>query len=78
LHNLTALNWIFLLAAVFTVACFYSSVGHGGPTACLAALAPVGVAPPFTKVAVRVANLGSVLAAVLIFAGGKWLLESAA
>src|SRR5208337_5156362 len=46
-----------LLAAVFTVAFFYSSVGHGGATGYLAALALVGVAPESAKVAVLVANI---------------------
>ena len=35
--DLTTLGWTLLLAAVFTVAFFYSSVGHGGAT---------GISPP--------------------------------
>ena len=46
-----------LLAAVFAVAFFYSSVGHGGATGYLAALALVGVAPASAKVAVLIANV---------------------
>lgn len=46
-----------LLGAVFTVAFFYSSVGHGGATGYLAALAVLGVAPASAKVAVLVANV---------------------
>ena len=57
MHDLTAVNWIALLAAVFAVAFFYSSVGHGGATGYLAALALLGVAPPTAKVAVLVANV---------------------
>ncbi|HEY1490701.1 MAG TPA: sulfite exporter TauE/SafE family protein [Verrucomicrobiae bacterium] len=57
MHDLTALNWIILIAAVFTVAFFYSSVGHGGATGYLAALALVGVAPASAKVAVLIANI---------------------
>ena len=37
--------WMVLIAAVFAVAFFYSSVGRGGVTGHLAALAPLGVAP---------------------------------
>jgi len=48
------------------------------PGAGLAAFAPVGAASAFTMAAVRVTNFGRVLAAVLMFAGGKWLLASAA
>src|SRR4051812_35111291 len=57
MHELTALNWAILLAAVFTVAFFYSSVGHGGATGYLAALALIGIAPASAKVAVLVANV---------------------
>src|SRR5258706_11405141 len=57
MHELTALNWIILLAAVFTVAFFYSSVGHGGATGYLAALALLGVAPASAKVAVLIVNI---------------------
>jgi len=57
MHGLTALNWTVLLAAVFTVAFFYSSVGHGGATGYLAALALLGVAPASARVAVLIANV---------------------
>jgi len=57
MHDLTTLNWAILLAAVFTVAFFYSSVGHGGATGYLAALALVGVAPVSAKGAVLIANI---------------------
>jgi uncharacterized membrane protein YfcA len=57
MHDLTTLNWIALLAAVFTVAFFYSSVGHGGATGYLAALALLGVAPASAKVAVLITNV---------------------
>jgi uncharacterized protein len=46
-----------LLAAVFTVAFFYSSVGHGGATGYLAALALLGVAPSSARVSVLIANV---------------------
>lgn len=57
MHDLTTLNWTILLAAVFAVAFFYSSVGHGGATGYLAALAVLGVAPGPAKVAVLVTNV---------------------
>lgn len=57
MHDLTTLNWMILIAAVFTVAFFYSSVGHGGATGYLAALALIGVTPVSAKVAVLVANI---------------------
>jgi len=57
MHDLTALNWMILLAAVFAVAFFYSSVGHGGATGYLAALALLGVAPASARVAVLIANV---------------------
>ena len=57
MHELTALSWTILLAAVFTVAFFYSSVGHGGATGYLAALAVLGIAPLSARVAVLVANV---------------------
>ena len=50
--DLTIINWTILLAAVFAVAFFYSSVGHGGATGYLAALALLGVAPISARVAV--------------------------
>ncbi len=55
--ELTVSTWLILLAAVFTVAFFYSSVGHGGATGYLAALAVVGIAPGSAKVAVLIANV---------------------
>jgi uncharacterized protein len=54
---LTTPSWIILLAAVFTVAFFYSSVGHGGATGYLAALALLNIAPASAKVAVLIANV---------------------
>ena len=55
--DLTTFNWALLLAAIFTVAFFYSSVGHGGATGYLAALAVLGIAPSSAKVAVLVTNI---------------------
>lgn len=55
--DLTASSWMILLAAVFFVAFFYSSVGHGGATGYLAALAVLGVAPNSAKVAVLITNI---------------------
>jgi uncharacterized membrane protein YfcA len=55
--NLNAANWMILFAAVFTVAFFYSSVGHGGATGYLAALSLIGVAPASARVAVLLANV---------------------
>jgi uncharacterized membrane protein YfcA len=55
--RLTELNWTILMAAVFAVAFFYSSVGHGGATGYLAALALLGVAPASARVAVLIANI---------------------
>ncbi|HZF01730.1 MAG TPA: sulfite exporter TauE/SafE family protein [Methylomirabilota bacterium] len=57
MHDLTTLNWTVLIAAVFGVAFFYSSVGHGGATGYLAALALLGVAPASAKVAVLIVNI---------------------
>ena len=57
MHDLTLFNWTILLAAVFTVAFFYSSVGHGGATGYLAALALLGVAPSSARVAVLITNV---------------------
>jgi len=57
MHDLTTLNWIILSAAVLVVAFFYSSVGHGGATGYLAALALLGVAPASAKVAVLITNI---------------------
>jgi uncharacterized membrane protein YfcA len=57
MHELDASHWLILLAAVFTVAFFYSSVGHGGATGYLAALALIGIAPASAKVAVLIVNI---------------------
>ena len=57
MHDLTALSWMILCAAVLAVAFFYSSVGHGGATGYLAALALLGVAPASARVAVLIANV---------------------
>ena len=50
--GLSEIQIALLLAAVFAVAFFYSSVGHGGATGYLAALALLGVAPASARVAV--------------------------
>ena len=55
--NSSSSSWIVLCAAVFTVAFFYSSVGHGGATGYLAALSLIGVAPASARVAVLLANV---------------------
>src|ERR1035437_7249353 len=55
--ELDASHWLILLAAVFAVAFFYSSDGHGGATGYLAALALVGVAPASARVAVLTVNV---------------------
>jgi uncharacterized membrane protein YfcA len=55
--GLDAVHWLILCAAVFAVAFFYSSVGHGGATGYLAALALLGVAPASARVAVLIANV---------------------
>lgn len=55
--NLSPANWMILFAAVFIVAFFYSSVGHGGATGYLAALSLIGVAPASARVAVLLANV---------------------
>jgi uncharacterized protein len=57
MHDLTSMKWLILLAAVFAVAFFYSSVGHGGATGYLAALALLGIAPASARVAVLIANV---------------------
>ena len=57
MHELTRFNWAILLAAVFAVAFFYSSVGHGGATGYLAALSLLGVGPASARVAVLLANV---------------------
>ncbi|MCE9520546.1 MAG: sulfite exporter TauE/SafE family protein, partial [Verrucomicrobia bacterium] len=55
--DLSMISWMILCGAVLTVAFFYSSVGHGGATGYLAALAVLGVAPASAKVAVLIANI---------------------
>lgn len=57
MHELTSWSWAILAAAVFVVAFFYSSVGHGGATGYLAALAVLGIAPASAKVAVLITNV---------------------
>jgi uncharacterized membrane protein YfcA len=57
MHDLSASSWTLLLAVVFAVAFFYSSVGHGGATGYLAALAVLGIAPDSAKVAVLITNV---------------------
>jgi hypothetical protein len=53
--NLT--SWFILVAAVFAVAFFYSSVGHGGATGYLAVLALLGVALASAREAVLITNV---------------------
>ena len=55
--ELSQLQIALLLAAIFGVAFFYSSVGHGGATGYLAALAVLGIAPTSAKVAVLITNV---------------------
>jgi len=57
MHALTSPEWMGLIVAVFAVAFFYSSVGHGGATGYLAALALLGVAPADARVPVLIANV---------------------
>jgi uncharacterized protein len=57
LSGLTPIQIAALLTAVFAVAFFYSSVGHGGATGYLAALALLGIAPSSARVAVLVTNV---------------------
>ena len=57
MHELGSFNWAILLTAVLAVAFFYSSVGHGGATGYLAALALLGIAPTSARVAVLIANV---------------------
>jgi len=49
--------WLLLCVAVFGVAFLYSSVGHGGATGYLAALALMGFAPASVRTAVLVTNV---------------------
>src|ERR1017187_3964976 len=58
--ELDASHWLILLAAVFAVAFFYSSVGHGGATGYLAAISLVIVPAILEK------NSASVKVSVLI------------
>jgi len=55
--DLSPISTGLLLAAVFAVAFVYSSVGHGGATGYLAALALLGVAPASARVAVLITNV---------------------
>jgi len=55
--ELAPLSWMILLIVVLAVAFFYSSVGHGGATGYLAALAVLEVAPSSARVAVLMANI---------------------
>ena len=55
--ELDALHWLILCAAVFAVAFFYSSVGHGGATGYLAALTLLGIALVSARVAVLITNV---------------------
>ena len=57
MDHLTSISWTVLIAAVFAVAFFYSSVGHGGATGYLAALALLGIAPSSARVAVLITNV---------------------
>ena len=57
MDSLSQLQTSLLLAAIFGVAFFYSSVGHGGATGYLAALAVLGIAPTSAKVAVLIVNV---------------------
>jgi uncharacterized membrane protein YfcA len=57
MDTLTAFQISLLLIAVFFIAFFYSSVGHGGATGYLAALAVLGIAPTSAKVAVLITNV---------------------
>lgn len=50
-------TWVWLGAAVLLVAFLYSSVGHGGATGYLAALALAGVAPTPARVCALTANV---------------------
>lgn len=55
--DLNLIGWMYLATAVGVVAFFYSSVGHGGATGYLAALALLGVAPASARVAVLITNV---------------------
>jgi hypothetical protein len=70
MHDLTTLNWAVLLAAVFAVAFFYSSVGHGGATGYLAALTLIIAPEVLVKIPVQVRV--SVLITNVLVAGIAW------
>jgi len=57
MQTLTSPEWVGLIIAVLAVAFFYSSVGHGGATGYLAALALIGVAPASARVPVLIVNV---------------------
>lgn len=57
METLNSIQIALLLAGVFTVAFFYSSVGHGGATGYLAALALVSIPPGSARIAVLIANV---------------------
>lgn len=57
MQELTPFYWAILLAAVFAVAFFYSSVGHGGATGYLATLTLLGFHALDVRVAVLIANI---------------------
>jgi len=57
MDTLSAFQIGLLLTSVFAIAFFYSSVGHGGATGYLAALALLGIAPVSAKVAVLLTNV---------------------
>ena len=67
----TTLEWTILTAAVFTVAFFHPSIGHGDATGCLSALAFLGISPASTKGAVLFANIFAAAAIPLAYLGGK-------
>lgn len=56
-HDLIPYYWVVLVIAVFTVAFFYSSVGHGGATGYLAAITFVGFSATSARTAVLIANV---------------------
>jgi uncharacterized membrane protein YfcA len=55
--ELNVMTWFVLAAAVLAVAFLYSSVGHGGATGYLAALALAGVAPASARVCALTTNV---------------------
>jgi len=64
------INWMILIAAVFAVAFFYSSVGHGGATGYLAAITLI-IAPHILKT-IPVPVKVSVLIINVLVAGVAW------